>query len=245
MNNLTVGEVRAILRDAIHRGLGPHDPIRIPGESRAEMGGVFETPIRQHYLVQRAIEINDPEKEQWLRKWVLATGKHVSGEGYEEVDRLSSHNLMPTKTLAYILNSLFRNGTRETLFYGAFFTTSWTPALTAGSNWANPALPALATELNIASYTVDGSPATARAALTFPADATDGTIATSTKTIVLATGVTGVDIEGITLNSTATYQYTGTDELLFAGTKYPTTKAGLDEASELGMKYNFVVANAS
>jgi hypothetical protein len=193
-------------------------------------GGVFTSGVKRHELVQRAIDAGDPEQELWAREKTLLVPDSRFELGFAQ-----HHNLVPTLGLNLLLNQLFRNRAAIATWYYGPFLTSWTPAPTAGSNWAG-ASGALATELSVAQMVTQ----TTRKAATFGVDAANASITTTAfSEVTLAAGVSGLIWYGLTLNEASAVAYNATDKLLLSASKRPTPLSGLGAGDAFVMGYEF------
>lgn len=204
------------------------------------VGGVFDTKILRHELVQDAIDRQDPEREEWARSFIRGCGDVTSKRGYFEADSASNHNLVPTAGLTFNLSLLFGTQTKVSSWYIALFTSNSSVDSTWAGNWAGASSGPKATELADASYDESG-----RQAATFPSVATSGAIATSSPTAyTLATGTSGVSIYGAVLTNVATVAYNSTDKVLFAATLFGTAKTGLGAADVISTNYSITCASS-
>lgn len=205
-----------------------------------QIGGVFDAFVSRHHMVQDALERQDPERVLWARRQVMLKGWDKTREGYIEVDRDVTHNIIPTGGLNYVLDLLLGSRSKVATWYHGPFTSNWTPMATAGSNWAGSTSGPLATELQVAQF--EGSN---RKAATFATSASNGQIAASATTqVTIAEGVQDVTVHGTTLNSTQEVGYNNTDAVLLAATRFPTPKSGLGATDTLNLSYTISLTSA-
>lgn len=215
----------------------------VRGDVNLQIGGVFDTWILRHEMVQRAIDDHDPEQEAWARQFVRDTGRLATREGFFETMRSQDHNLIPYYGLAAVLDIIFYTKTKISTWYHGPFTSNWTPVATARSNWSGATSGPLATELPDANFDESG-----RQAATFGVAATAGattSISSSTATaITIATGVTPFTMYGSTLNESSTVAYNATDKVLLAATAFATAKSGLGPADVINLNYAITAASS-
>lgn len=207
--------------------------------STLKIGGVFDASISRHYLVQRALEEQDPEKLEWTRKLVCSKGWNHDREGYVEVERDRTHNIIPTGGLNFLLNLLFHSTAKIPTWYHGPFTSNWTPMATAGSNWAGSTSGPVATELQASQFAQ-----TNRQPANFQTAAANGQIVASAATQVeIAEGVENVTVYGTTLNSSPAVNYNATDAVLLAATRFTNPKSGLGASDVLNLSYTLTVSS--
>jgi hypothetical protein len=242
LNERTLGAVITDLKRAIsnRKVEMTTEGLMVLGDTAITIGGVFDTSISRHELVQRAIDEQDPEKEAWMRKWVAAMGFNKTREGYFTEQHSADHNLIPAAGMKYILNVIFGSTLKKSTWYVGLFTDNYSPAQDWDVNWAGATSGPEAPELADAAYDESG-----RQAATFgtATGTTNGTIATSSATaFTLATGQADVAIYGATLNSSATVAYNvlpaSSTEVLVAATKFGTAKTGLSAADVINVSYS-------
>lgn len=207
--------------------------------SRFRIGGVFDTSVTRHVEVQRSIEQNDPERESWARRHVFENGLYRCSRDLVKVDQETTHNLVPTVGLNFILNLLFYTTPKVTTWYHGPFTTNWTPTESAGGNWAGSTSGPLATELQPTQFTEAN-----RQAAHFASAASNGSIAATTATqVTIASNVSGVTVYGTTLNDQQSCNYNQGDGVLLAATRFQNPKSGLGEADILNLSYTLTVSS--
>lgn len=230
----------ALLRDlrrAIATGtleVTPDGGLSIP-KADVMMGGIFRTAVKRLESVQRAIDDLDPDKELWERARGLLLGGPAFELGVEH-----NKNRVPTLGLNLILNLLFRSRTQIATWYYGPFLSNWTPAATAGSNWAG-ATGALATELAVAQMVSQAT----RKASTFGSDADAASVTTSANSeVTLTTGVSGLTWYGLTLNESNAVAYNATDKILLSAAKRTEALSGLGAGDTLVMGYVFAATSS-
>jgi len=235
INQKTIGSVISDLKRALANRKIEVTPegLMVLGDTNISIGGVFDTWVNRHELVQKAIDEKDHEKEAWARKWVSAMGFDKTGQGYFSEYCSADHNLIPDGGINYILNVIFGSTAKLSNWYVGLFTSDHTPAPDWGSNWAGATSGPDATELANAAYNE-----TNRQLAVF-GSATTKTIATSSATVfTLATGQSNVAIYGATLNSVSTVAYNEANEILLAATKFGSPKTGLGAADVINVSYS-------
>lgn len=203
-------------------------------------GGVFDSCMARHEMVQDAIDRMDPEREAWAREKVFALGDHITKRRYFEQHASQEHNLLPGTGLDFAANVIFYNSTTKiTNWYQGPFKSNSNPDSTWGPNWANGNLKA--TELAAADYT-----AGARVIAPFATASSGGAgvITQSTDSeFTFASGTSGITIYGSTINSSNTVA--GTTGTLFAATKFASPKGEFAATDILRVRYSLTVANAT
>ena len=237
-------DLSAIQRDAM-RAQGKDIELTDDGKlvlkpARLTIGGVFSFEHKRHEAVQRAIEDGDPEKELWLRDFVRRNGDTQYKRNYVTVDQERAPNLIPNGGLDFVLDLILGSTLKINNWYMGPFTSNWTPSATAQSNWAGASSGPLATELANAQYDE-----TNRQAATFGNPASSQTITTSAATtFTLSTGVSGLSMYGVTLNSVNTVAYDSTDQTLLAATRFVSPKSGLDAGDLANIGYELSASSA-
>jgi hypothetical protein len=216
------------------------DGLMIIGNAGLQVGGVFDSWIHRHELVQRAIDDADPEKEIWAREFVRLRGDLATRRGYFKTMESKEPNLIPNVGLNFVLNVLFFSTSKISTWYHGPFISNWTPVATAQSNWAGAGSGPLATELANAQFDESN-----RQAATFGTTASSQSISSSASTtITLATGESGITLYGTTLNQSSTVAYNATDLILLAATAFSTAKSGLGAADVINLDYTISASSS-
>jgi hypothetical protein len=252
LNKRTLGAVITDLKRAISNRkveMTPHG-LMVLGDTDISIGGVFDTSISRHELVQRAIDDGDPEKEAWMRKWVAAMGFSRTREGYFTDHHSADHNLIPQAGMKYLLDVIFGSRSKFSTWYIGLFTSNHDPAEDWDCHWAGALSGPEATELADAAYDESGRQAAVFGSAANGTASGTGTIATSAATaFTLATGQSAVSIYGATLNSIATVTYNvlpaNTTEELIAATKFGSAKTGLGAADVINVSYSITGSSPS
>jgi hypothetical protein len=197
-----------------------------------QVGGIFDSQVQRHDLVQQAIDDGDKPRELWLREWVRKTGALARREGYHTQQAGSDHNLIPDAGINTLLDIIFGSTAKITTWYQGPFTSNSTPGAAWLSNWAGATSGPLATELANAAYDE-----TNRQAATFGSAATKSIATSSATTFTLASGQSDVSLYGSTLNNVATVAYDVTDKVLIAATRFSSAKTGLGAADVVNISY--------
>jgi hypothetical protein len=197
-----------------------------------QVGGVFDSQIQRHDLVQQAIDDGDVARERWLREWVRKTGALARREGYHVQQVGADHNLIPDAGINTLLDIIFGATSKITTWYQGPFTSNSTPGAAWVSNWAGAGSGPLATELANAAYDE-----TNRQAATFGSAATKSIATSSATTFTIAAGQSDISLYGSTLNDIATVAYNATDQVLMAATRFASAKTGLGAADVVNISY--------
>jgi len=194
---------------------------------KMSIGGVFDTGASRTEAVQRALDDGDPEKA-----WSLRGQEGPRVRFGQEL----SPNIVPTVGLNHIIDVVLAGGTQAVTWYYGAFMSMWSPAPTAGSNWAGSSSGPLATELTALQGDI-----VARPAATFGTPASGGQITTSAlATITLSsTVVTGLTWYGTTLNNIADIGYNASDKILLSAATRDEAMTGLLYGDGLHLGYIF------
>jgi len=215
--------------------------LMVLGPTAMNFSGIYDTRIRKHEDVLKAIQANDPEREAWARAQALVNGDDRTGRGYVEVDASLDHNLVPTVGRNFILDLIFRSGTSKiNAWYFGAFKSAWTPAATAVATWAG-STNNLATEI-VGTTDFTG---TARPLATFGTGAATSVIATSTASaITIAAGVTNLTLHGATLNEISTIAYDAdATKILLSAAAYSAAKAGLAASDVVNLTFQLTASS--
>ncbi|MGB5834136.1 MAG: hypothetical protein WBG92_19415 [Thiohalocapsa sp.] len=197
-----------------------------------QVGGIFDSEVLRHDLVQQAVNDGDKEREAWLRRWARASGALARRDGYHAQQAGSDHNLIPDAGINAILGIIFGATTKISTWYQGPFTSNSTPGAAWGSNWAGATSGPLATELAEAAYDESN-----RQAAVFGSAAAKSIATSSATTFTIASGQSGLSLYGSTLNNIATVAYDATDRVLMAATRFSSAKSGLGEADVVNISY--------
>ena len=193
-------------------------------------GGVFTSRVLRHPMVAKAIEAGDKVAET-VARYNAALRPEAQ---FEAMMHSADHNQIPDAGISFLLNLLFHSGTSKVgTWYHGPFKTNWTAFTAAKSNWAGGTSGPLATELQAAEYD-EGI----RQAAQF-ATATSGTTITASAPtrFTLATGVSGIDLYGSTLQNVQTVNYDAQDKVLLAAARFGTAKSGLGASDKIDIEY--------
>lgn len=94
--------------------------------SQLLVGGFFETTIKRHRLLSKALEENDPEKIRWTQRLIRALG--MPRAQYDTVLVSYDHNLVVNEGLNKMLDAWLSGGTQTTVYYVSLFESNSTPA---------------------------------------------------------------------------------------------------------------------
>lgn len=179
-----------------------------------EVGGWFETTIKRHRLLSKALEEGDPEKVKWTQRVIRAMGMQRSE--YDTIVVAYDKNLVTNEGLNAMLDVWLSGGTQITAYYVSLFESNSTPAAT----W----IASTYRSTHVTEYT-DYSEATR------PAWADDGASAqsianTTTPAEFTATNVASKNIYGASLISANAKSGSGdATAKLVAATRYSTARA--------------------
>jgi hypothetical protein len=177
------------------------------------VGGYFETTIKRHRLLSKALEEGDPEKIKWVQRTIRALGLQRSQ--YDTILVSQDANLVTNEGLNAMLDAWLSGGTQITAYYVSLFESNSTPA----STW----IASTYRSTHVTEYT-DYSESTR------PAWADDGpsgqSVAnTTTPAEFTATNVASKNIYGAALISASNKSGTGDSTAkLVAATRYSTAR---------------------
>ncbi len=90
------------------------------------VGGYFETTIKRHRLLSKALEEGDPEKIKWVQRVIRALGLQRSQ--YDTILVAQDANLVVNEGLNKMLDMWLSGGTQVSAYYISLFESNSTPA---------------------------------------------------------------------------------------------------------------------
>ena len=175
------------------------------------VGGVFETTIRRHRLMSKALESRDPERVAFVEKLIKALPLNMSQ--YDVVDVAYDHNIVVNEGINNMLAAWLAGGTQTSTWYVSLFSSNSTPLATwTLANYRST----LATEWT--NYSEATRPAWQNGAASSQSISNSSTPATFTATA-------GATIYGAVLCSASNKSGTGdATGLMAAATRYGTAR---------------------
>lgn len=96
--------------------------------SRVSLGGVFETVVRRHRLLSKALETGDPERVSFVQKLISSVPRNLSL--YDVVDVAHDANIVVNEGLNKMFDTWLAGGAQTTLYYVSLFSSNSTPSAT-------------------------------------------------------------------------------------------------------------------
>jgi hypothetical protein len=180
--------------------------------SRVSLGGVFQTEIRRHRLLSKALETGDPERVSFVQKLISSMPRNLAL--YDTVDVAYDPNIVVNEGINRMLSTWLAGGAQTSLYYISLFSSNSTPTAT----WTLPTYRSTnATEWT--NYSEAARPAWAAAA---PSSQT----ITNSASPAVFTATAGATIYGAVLcnasNKSGTGDATG---FMVAATRYASARA--------------------
>ena len=96
--------------------------------SRVSLGGVFETVVRRHRLLSKALETGDPERVSFVQKLISSLPRNLAL--YDVIDVAHDHNIVVNEGINKMLDTWLAGGAQTSLYYVSLFSSNSTPSAT-------------------------------------------------------------------------------------------------------------------
>lgn len=96
--------------------------------SRVSLGGVFETVVRRHRLLSKALETGDPERVSFVQKLISSLPRNLAL--YDVIDVAHDHNIVVNEGINKMFDTWLAGGAQTSLYYVSLFSSNSTPSAT-------------------------------------------------------------------------------------------------------------------